>query len=75
MTTLIQRRIKDGFSILLTAVDAFQLFGEKMNISRIVVVPQEHRRPRLIFNLSENPDLGMLSVNNTTAREVSMELL
>ena len=79
MTTFIggemKRRINDGFSILLPAADVVQLFGEKMKISRIATVPQAHRHPRLILNLSEKPDVVMPSVNYTTSREAATELL
>ena len=49
----IQRRIKDGFIILLPAEDAIQLFGERLKVSCIGAVPHSHRRPRLIPNLLE----------------------
>ena len=45
------RRNKDGFSILLPAADAIQLFGERLKLSRIAAVPQAHFCPRLILNL------------------------
>ena len=38
-------------------------------------MPQAHRRPHLILNLSEQPDLDTLSVNGTTKREATPELL
>ena len=52
-----------------------RLFGENLKLSRIVEVPQAHRRPRLIFNLLEKPDVGTPSVNNNTDREATLELL
>ena len=47
-----QRRIKDGFSILLPAADAIRLFGEILELSHLLAVPRAHFRPRLILNLS-----------------------
>ena len=38
----VQRRIKDGFRILLPAADAIQLFGEKLKLSCIAAVTQAH---------------------------------
>ena len=35
----IQRRVKDGFSILLLAADVIRLFGERLKLSRIMSVP------------------------------------
>ena len=49
-------------------------FGNKLNLSHIVAVPQEHRMPRLILNLLEQSDEGRPSVNKTTNREVAPEL-
>ena len=71
----LRRRIKDGLSILLPAADAMRLFGDKLKLSRIAAVPQAHRRPRLILNLSAQPDLNTLSVNETTDREAAPESL
>ena len=70
-----QRRIKDGFSILLPAADAIQLFGERLKLSRIAAAPQAHRRLRLILNLSAQPDSDTPSVNETTNREAVPESL
>ena len=64
-----QQRIKDGFSILLPAADAIQLFGERLKLSRIAAVPHAHCRPRLILNLLAQPDSDTISVNKTTDRE------
>ena len=79
MTTFIrgdiQRRIKDGFIILFLAADTVWLFGEKLNLSHIAVVPQAHRRPRLILSMSEKTDVGKASVNKTTDRETIPESL
>ena len=44
----IQQRIHDGFSTLLPTMDAVRIFGEKPKLSRIVVVPEAHRRLGLI---------------------------
>ena len=46
--------VRDGFSILLPEADAARLFGDKLKMSCIAAVPQEHRRLRLVLNLSEN---------------------
>ena len=70
-----QQRIKDGFIILLPAADVIQIFGEKLKLSRIVAVPQAHRRPRLILNLSAQPDSDTPSANDTTNREAAPESL
>ena len=64
-------QVQDGFSILLSAEDAVQLFGEKLKPSRIAAVPQAQRQPRLILDLSAPPDNETPSVNNTTDREIS----
>ena len=70
-----QRRTKDGFRSLLSEADAVRMCGEKLKLSRIAAVPQAHFRPRLILNLSEKPDVGMPSVNDTTNRETVLESL
>ena len=64
----IQRRVKYEFSILLTAEDAVRVFEEQLNISCIAAVPQDHSFPRLILNLSAQPDKETPSVNDTTDR-------
>ena len=71
----IQRRIKYGFSILLPAVDKIRLFREWLKFSRIMSMPQAHRRPRLILNISAQLDSDMLNINKTTDREAAPELL
>ena len=71
----LRRRIKDGFSILLPAADAIQLFGERLKLSCIAALPQAHRRLCLILNLSEQPDSDTFSVNETTEREATLESL
>ena len=55
------------------AVDAVRLFGEDLKLSQIVVVSQEYRRPRLILNLSAQPDKGTPIVNETTVKEIAPE--
>ena len=70
-----QRKIKDGFRILLPVADVIRLFGERLDISRIAAVPQAHLRPRLIFNILAHPDSGTPSVNDTTDREAAPESL
>ena len=67
----IQRRIKYGFGILLSMADSVRLFVNKLNLSRIVVVPQAHFRPRMILNLSAKPDVGTPSFNDTTNKEAA----
>ena len=52
-----------------------RLFGEKLKLSCIAVVPQAHRRLCLILNLSAQPDSNTLSVNETTDREATLESL
>ena len=70
-----QRGIKDGFCILVPASDTLRLFGEILKLSRIASVPQAHRRPRLIINLSAQLESDTLSVNETTNRESAPESL
>ena len=70
-----QRRIKDGLIILISTADSVRLFGDKLNLSRIVAVPQTHFCPRLIRKLLGKLDDSMPSVNNTTGREVALESL
>ena len=70
-----QRRIKDGFSILLPAADVIRLFGERLKLSCIAAVPQAHCRPHLIINLLVQPDSDMPSVNETIYREAALESL
>ena len=70
-----QRRIKDVFSILLLATDATQLFEERLKLSRIAAVPQAYLCPRLILNLSAQPDSDTPSVNETTDSEAAPESL
>ena len=71
----IRRRIKDGFIILVPEADAIRLFRENLKLSRIAAVPQANCRPRLILNLSAQPDSDMPSVNKTTDREAALESL
>ena len=63
-----RQHVRDVFRILLPAVEVVQLFGGKLKLYHIVMVPQEHLWPRLIFNLSKNNNKGNPSVNNTTER-------
>ena len=70
-----QRRIKDGYSILLPVADAIRLFGDRPKLSCITAVPQAHRRPRLILDLLAQPDSDTPSVNKTTDREAALGLL
>ena len=53
--------------------DTVRMFGGKMKLSCIAMVPQDHLRPRLILNLPGNPNEGTPSVNDTTEREVAPE--
>ena len=48
---------------------AVRLFRDNLKLSRIAAFPQEHQRPRLILNLSAQPDERTSSVNDTTVRE------
>ena len=57
------------------AADAERSFGDKLNLSLITAVLQEHRSPGLILNLLEQPDKGKPSVNNTTDRDIVPELM
>ena len=70
-----QWRIKDGFSILFLAAGVIQLFGEKLNLSRISEVPQAHCCPRLILDISAQLDSDMPIVNETTNRETAPDSL
>ena len=56
-------------------MDVIRIFGERLKLSRIAAVPQAHHRPRLILNLSAQPDSDTPSVNETTYREPVPELL
>ena len=67
------RRVQDGFSILLSDKDDVRLFGDKLNLSRIAAAPQAQSQPRLILNLSEQPDKDTPSVNNTMDKEIDPE--
>ena len=69
----LRRRVQYGFSILLYAKDTVQLFGEKINLSRIASVPQAQCCPRLILNLSALSDKKNPIVNDTTNREIAPE--
>ena len=68
-----ERMVQDGFSILRPAADAVQIFRERLNISRIVVIPHAEILLRLILNLSAQPDKGTTSVNNTIERDIVPE--
>ena len=46
-----------------------------MKLSRIAMVPQEHRRPCLILNLLAQPDSDTPSVKDTTNREAAPDLM
>ena len=59
-----QKRVQDGFSIFLPVVDAVRIFGERTKLSRIAAVPQAHRLPHLIVNISAQPDKYTPSVND-----------
>ena len=63
-----QQRVWYGFSIIILEVDSVRVFGDKLKLSCITAVPQEHHRPCLIINLSEKSDEGMPSVEDTTDR-------
>ena len=69
----LQQRLQYGLSILLPVAEVVRLFGGKLKLSRIAAVSQEHRKLRLILNLTAQPDKGKPSVNETTAREIVQE--
>ena len=66
-------RVQYGLSILLPEAGMVRAFRNKLNMSHIAAVPQEHLRTRLIINLSENSYKGIPSVNKTTGREVALD--
>ena len=68
-----QRRVQDGFRILLHTAAAVQMFRDKLKISHIAEVYKMHRQPHLILNLLEKPNEGKPSVNYTTNRYVELE--
>ena len=70
-----RQRVRDGFSILFPAEEAVKLFRDNLKLFHITAVPQEHQRPRLILNLWAQPYEGTTSVNDTTDREVALELM
>ena len=70
-----QRRLHDRFSILLSAADTLQMFGEKLKLYRIAEPTQANNRPCLILNLSEKPNGVTPSVNCTINREITPELM
>ena len=47
------------------------MFGERLKLSHIAVVPQAHLHPGLILNVLVQPDSDTLSVNETTNREAA----
>ena len=51
-----RQRVRDVIRILLQASDGVWLFRDKIKMSCIIAVPQEHLHPRLILNLLENHD-------------------
>ena len=51
-----RKRTRDEFSILLSTADAVRVFGEKIKLSHIVSLPQEHLYLCLIINLSVKHD-------------------
>ena len=69
----LRRRIQDVFSILLSAKETVRLFRENLKLSRVAALPQKQRRPRLILNLSAQPNKETPSVNGITDREIAPE--
>ena len=65
-----QRRIQEGFNILLPVTDVVQVFGANIKLSHITAVPQAHPLPCLILNLLGKLDKGTPRVNYTTDKEV-----
>ena len=60
MTSFVHREIRqreqDGFSILIPEEYTVRVFGDKLKLSCIDDINQEHRRLRLIINPLEKPD-------------------
>ena len=50
-----------------------RVFGDKLKLSHITAVPQAHLRPRLIINLSDQPDKETPSVNSTKERNIALK--
>ena len=57
----------------MSVVDVMSLFRDKVKLYRIAEASQEHRRLRLILNLSAQPNEGTPSVKNTMDREFAPE--
>ena len=70
-----RQSVQDESRIFFPWADVVRLFGDKMNMSCITAVPQEHHRPHLILNLLVQPYEGIPSVNNTIDREVAPDLI
>ena len=68
-----RQHVQCCFRILLPAVNAVRVFGDKLKLSCIDAAHQDHLRPCLITKPLKNPDEGMPSVNETTEREVASE--
>ena len=66
-----QKCVQHGFRILLLEAYTVRVFGDKMNLSYIAAVPQEHGQTCLIVNLAEKPNEGTPSINNTTDSDVA----
>ena len=61
-----KRRVNDGFSILVPAAGKVRIFGERLKLFCIPVVPQGQRQPLFILNIMAQPDKGTHIINATT---------
>ena len=68
----IQKRVQDGFIILLPVEDAVQIFGENLKLSCITTLPHTRHQPCLILNLLEKPDEGIPGINSTNDTEITL---
>ena len=69
------RNVQDGFLILLTVTNVVRVSWDRLKLSCIMAIPQEHRRPRLKLNLLDQPNEGASSINDTTERDVAPDLM
>ena len=64
-------RTQWGFSIVRTEEDSIEIFGTAIHISRLASVEQNNRKPRLIYNSSEEQDDTTPSVNASTEKALA----
>ena len=69
------QRLNGHFNIFLPVADVVRIFGERLNLSCIAAVPQGQPEPCLIFNILEQTDTCIPSVNETTDIEIAPELM